>query len=106
MPAIVLAAVLALTGCSSGEEVSSPSALSACLQESCTVELSGVGAQTQTLDGQVPVRFDSSADGVAQLTIGGESISCRQGDSQTVAGYLVYCEQVRSQSLWLEISRI
>lgn len=75
-----------------------------CSGSSCTLTLSGAGAETEILDDTVSVRLAGASGGTAEFSVSGESATCAEGDSLTVADFAVTCTAVGDDSLTLEIS--
>ena len=95
IPALVLAAV-SVTACSTSS--------SSCARGTCTVTLSGAGAETEIMDDTVTVTLVGASNGVAMYEVDGRSSSCAEGDDQRVAGFEVVCTEVGDNKLTLEIS--
>jgi membrane protein implicated in regulation of membrane protease activity len=95
IPALVLAAV-SVTACSTSS--------SSCARGTCTVTLSGAGAETEIMDDTVTVTLVGASNGVAMYEVDGRSSSCAEGDDQRVAGFEVVCTDVGDNKLTLEIS--
>ena len=92
----LLAGGLLLAGCSfTSENVS-------CSGGSCTVTLSGEGAQAEIL-GQT-LTFGGVQDGRASLSVGGASVSCGEGESVTAGPMQIACSGVSDDSVELTAS--
>lgn len=92
----LLAGGLLLAGCSfTSENVS-------CSGGSCTVTLSGEGAQAEIL-GQT-LTFGGIQDGRASLSVGGASVSCGEGESVTAGPMQIACSGVSDDSVELTAS--
>lgn len=94
-----LAAGLALgslSGCSfSSNNVS-------CTTSSCSVTLSGEGAEAEILG--TTLNFGGVQDGRASLSVGGNSVSCAQGESVTAGPLELQCTSVSEDSVELTAS--
>lgn len=95
LPAVLLVAA-SLTACTSST--------SSCARGTCTVTLSGAGAETEIIDDTVTVKLVAASNGVAQYEVAGRSSTCAEGDEQQVAGFDVVCTEVGNNTLTLEIS--
>jgi hypothetical protein len=85
--------VAALTGCSfSSQNVS-------CSSGTCTVTLSGEGAEAEILG--TTLSFDGVQDGRASLTVGGTSVSCGEGESVSAGPLQLSCSGVTDDSVEL-----
>jgi hypothetical protein len=97
-PALLAAGIAfaALTGCTftSNNVTCSPS--------SCTVKLSGDGAEADIL-GQT-LAFAGTDNGRASLNVGGASVSCGQGESVTAGPLTLECTAVTDDSVELTAS--
>ncbi|MDP5181285.1 hypothetical protein QOZ88_01420 [Blastococcus sp. BMG 814] len=83
----------ALTGCSfSSENVS-------CSGGTCTVTLSGAGAEAEILGTTLSV--GSVQDGRASLSVGGTTVSCAQGESVAAGPLELACSSVTDDSVEL-----
>ena len=83
----------ALTGCSfSSDNVS-------CTSGSCTVTLSGAGAQAEIFG--TTLSFEGVQDGRASLSVGGASVSCGEGESVAAGPLEVSCSGVSDDSVEL-----
>ncbi|MGY1825305.1 MULTISPECIES: hypothetical protein [unclassified Blastococcus] len=86
----------ALTGCSfSSQNVS-------CSGGTCTVTLSGAGAEAEILGTTVSV--GSVQDGRASLSVGGTSVSCAEGESVAAGPLELACSSVTEDSVELRAS--
>ena len=89
-------ALAALTGCTfTSENVS-------CSGSSCTVTLSGEGAEAEILG--TKLSFDGTQDGRASLSVGGASVSCGEGESVTAGPLQLTCTSVTDDSVELTAS--
>ncbi|TFV53416.1 hypothetical protein [Blastococcus sp. TF02A-35] len=89
----LLAGGLFLSGCSfTSDNVS-------CSGGSCTVSLSGEGAEAEIL-GQ-KLTFGGVQDGRASLSVGGASVSCGEGESVTAGPLELSCSGVTDDSVEL-----
>ncbi|MGY2083656.1 hypothetical protein [Blastococcus sp. SYSU DS0539] len=85
-----------LTGCSfTSENVS-------CSSGTCTVTLSGDGAQAEILG--TTLSFDGVQDGRASLTVGGNSVSCGEGEGVAAGPLEISCTSVAADSVELTAS--
>lgn len=80
------------------------SSSSSCARGTCTVTLSGKGAETEIIDDTVTVTLVGASNGVAMYEVAGRSSTCAEGDEQQVAGFDVVCTEVGDNKLTLEIS--
>jgi hypothetical protein len=86
-------ALAALTGCSfSSQNVS-------CASSSCTVTLSGDGAEAEILG--TTLSFDGVKDGRASLSVGSNSVSCTEGESVSAGSLKLECSSVTDDSVKL-----
>ena len=86
-------ALAALTGCTfSSDNVS-------CSGSSCTVTLSGDGAEAEILG--TTLSLGSVQDGRASLSVAGASVSCAEGESVTAASLELQCTSVTEDSVEL-----
>jgi hypothetical protein len=86
-------ALAALTGCSfSSQNVS-------CESSSCTVTLSGDGAEAEILG--TTLSFDGVKDGRASLSVGSNSVSCAEGESVSAGSLKLECTSVTDDSVKL-----
>jgi hypothetical protein len=82
----LLAAALALTGCSlSSDNVS-------CSGQKCTATLNGDNASAEILG--TKVKLADTKDGRATLGVGGKSVSCAEGESISAGPLSVTCTKV------------
>ena len=89
----LLAGGLLLTGCSfTSDNVS-------CEGSSCTVTLTGEGAEAEIL-GQT-LTFGGVQDGRASLSVGGASVSCGEGESVNAGPLELSCSGVTDDSVEL-----
>jgi hypothetical protein len=87
------AAVAVLTGCTfSSNNVS-------CSTSSCTVELSGDGAEAEILG--TTLSLGGVQDGRASLSVGSTSVSCAEGESVTAGPLELECTTVTENSVSL-----
>ncbi len=87
-----------LTACSfsfSSENVS-------CSTSSCTVTLSGEGAEAEILG--TTLSFDGVQDGRATLSVGGASVSCGEGENVAVGPLQVQCSSITDDGVELTAS--
>ncbi|MGY1718435.1 MULTISPECIES: hypothetical protein [unclassified Blastococcus] len=83
----------ALSGCTlSSQNVS-------CSGGTCTVTLSGDGAEAEILG--TTLAFDSVQDGRATLTVGGTTVSCAEGESVSAGPLELACSSVTDDSVEL-----
>ncbi|WP_347058201.1 hypothetical protein ABC795_16210 [Blastococcus sp. HT6-30] len=81
----------ALTGCSfTSQNVS-------CSAGSCTVTLTGDGAQAEILG--TTLSFDGVQDGRASLSVGGNSVSCGEGEGVAAGPLQISCSSVTDDSV-------
>ena len=89
-------ALAALTGCTfTSNNVS-------CSGSSCTVTLSGDGAEAEILG--TTVSLGSVQDGRAALSVAGASVSCAEGESVTAGTLALECTSVTEDSVELTAS--
>ena len=89
-------ALAALTGCTfTSNNVS-------CSGSSCTVTLSGDGAEAEILG--TTVSLGSVQDGRASLSVAGASVSCAEGESVTAGTLALECTSVTEDSVELTAS--
>jgi len=89
-------ALAPLTGCSfSSKNVS-------CSGSTCTVTLSGSGAEAEILG--TTLTFGGVQDGRAQLSVGGASVSCGEGETVTAGPLSLECSGVTEDSVELSAS--
>ena len=85
-----------LTGCSfSSDNVS-------CSGNSCTVTLSGDGAEAKILG--TTLTFAGVQDGKASLSVGGASVSCGEGETVSAGPLRLECSSVADASVELTAS--
>ena len=85
-----------LTGCSfSSDNVS-------CSGRSCTVTLSGDGAEAEILG--TTLTFAGVQDGKASLSVGGASVSCGEGETVSAGPLRLQCSSVQDDSVELTAS--
>jgi hypothetical protein len=85
-----------LTGCSfSSNNVS-------CSGSTCTVTLSGDGAEAEILG--TTLTFGGIQDGKASLSVGGASVSCGEGETVTAGPLSLECSSVTEDSVKLSAS--
>jgi hypothetical protein len=70
-----------------------------CSTSSCTVTLSGDGAQAEVLG--TTVTLGSVQDGRASLEVGGASVSCAEGESVAAGPLSVECTSVTEDAVEL-----
>ena len=70
-----------------------------CTTSSCTVTLSGDGAEVEVLG--TPVSLGSVQDGRAALQVAGASVSCAEGESVAAGPLSVECTSVTEDSVEL-----
>ena len=86
-------ALAALTGCTfSSKNVS-------CSSSSCTVTLSGDGAEADILG--TTLSFDGVKDGRASLSVGSTSVSCAEGENVSAGSLKLECSSVTDDSVKL-----
>ncbi len=86
-------ALAALTGCTvTSDNVS-------CSESSCTVTLSGDGAEAEILG--TTLSLGSVQDGRASLSVGGASVSCGEGETVTAGPLQLECSSVTGDSVEL-----
>jgi hypothetical protein len=89
-------ALLPLAGCSlTSHNVS-------CSGSSCSVTLTGDGAEAEILG--TTLSFDGVQDGRASLSVGGASVSCGEGESVTAGPLQLTCSGVTDDSVELTAS--
>src|ERR687893_3057230 len=89
-------ALAALTGCTfTSENVS-------CSGSSCTVKLSGEGAEAEILG--TTLSLGSVEDGRASLSVAGASVSCAEGESVSAGSLQLQCTSVTEDSVELTAS--
>jgi hypothetical protein len=89
-------ALAALTGCSfSSDNVS-------CSGSSCSVTLSGNGAEAEILG--TTLSFDGVQDGRASLSVAGASVSCEEGENVTAGPLQLQCTSVTDDEVELTAS--
>ena len=92
----LLAGGLALTGCTfSSNNVS-------CSTSTCTVTLTGDGAEAEILG--TTLTFGGIQDGRAQLSVGGASVSCGEGETVSAGPLSLECSGVSDDSVELSAS--
>ena len=94
VPAVALA-MASLTACTSSNY--------ACSGDTCTVNLSGAGAETE-ISGDVSVSLVGASNGVAEYTVDGDTSTCAEGDTQQVGQFTVVCTEVGDDKVSLKIS--
>ena len=86
----------ALTGCTfTSDNVS-------CSGSSCSVTLSGEGAEAEILG--TTLSFDGVQDGRASLSVAGNSVSCGEGESVAAGSLELECTSVSEDSVELTAS--
>ncbi len=89
-------ALAALTGCSfTSDNVS-------CSGSSCSVTLSGDGAEAEILG--TTLSLGSVQDGRASLSVAGASVSCTEGESVTAGSLQLQCTSVTEDAVELTAS--
>ncbi len=89
-------ALAALTGCSfTSDNVS-------CSGSSCSVTLSGDGAEAEILG--TTLSLGSVQDGRAALNVAGASVSCTEGESVTAGSLQLQCTSVTEDAVELTAS--
>ena len=89
-------ALVSLAGCSfTSNNVS-------CSTSSCSVTLTGDGAEAEILG--TTLSFDGTQDGRASLSVGGASVSCAEGESVTAGPLQLTCTSVTDNSVELTAS--
>jgi hypothetical protein len=73
-----------------------------CSTSSCTVTLSGEGAEADILG--TTLTFGGVQDGRASLSVGGASVSCGEGEAVTAGPLEVTCSSVTGDSVELTAS--
>jgi hypothetical protein len=73
-----------------------------CSGSSCTVTLSGDGAEADILG--TTLSFGGTQDGRASLSVGGASVSCGEGESVTAGPLQLTCSTVSDDSVELTAS--
>ena len=73
-----------------------------CSTSSCTVTLSGEGAEADILG--TTLTFGGVQDGRASLGVGGASVSCAEGESVTAGPLELQCSTVTEDSVELTAS--
>ena len=89
-------AIVSLAGCSfTSNNVS-------CSTSSCSVTLTGDGAEAEILG--TTLSFGGTQDGRASLSVGGASVSCGEGESVTAGPLQLTCTSVTDDSVELTAS--
>ncbi len=70
-----------------------------CSTSSCTVTLTGDGAEVEILG--TTLSFGGIQDGRASLSVGGASVSCAEGESVTAGPLSLECSSVTDSSVEL-----
>ena len=86
--------LLSLAGCSFTSENFS------CDTNSCTVTLSGDGAEVDLPIGPT-ISFGGVQDGRASISVGGASVSCAEGESVSAGGLALECTSVSDDEVEL-----
>ena len=73
-----------------------------CSTSSCSVTLTGDGAEAEILG--TTLTFGGTQDGRASLSVGGASVSCGQGESVTAGPLQLTCTSVTDDSVELTAS--
>jgi hypothetical protein len=95
-PLLAGALLLPLSACSfSANGVS-------CSTSSCTVTLSGEGAEAEVLG--TTLSFGGVQDGRASLSVGGASVTCGEGETVTAGPLELTCSSVTGDSVELTAS--
>jgi spore coat protein U-like protein len=95
-PLLAGALLLPLSACSfSANGVS-------CSTSSCTVTLSGEGAEAEVLG--TTLSFGGVKDGRASLSVGGASVTCGEGETVTAGPLELTCSSVTGDSVELTAS--
>lgn len=89
--------LLPVTGCSFTTETFS------CDTDSCTVTLSGDGAEVDLPIGPT-ISLGSVSDGRASISVGGASVSCAEGEQVSVGGLSLECTSVSDDEVRLTAS--
>jgi hypothetical protein len=89
--------LLAVTGCSFTSENFS------CDTDSCTVTLSGDGAEVDLPIGPT-ITLGGVEDGRASISVGGASVSCAEGESVSAGGLALECTSVSDDEVKLTAS--
>jgi len=90
------ALLLPLSACSMSENGVS------CSTSSCTVTLSGDGAEAEILG--TTLTFGGVQNGKASLSVGGASVTCGEGETVTAGPLQVECSSVTDDSVKLTAS--
>lgn len=88
--------LLPLAGCTFGSNNVS------CSTSSCTVTLTGEGAEAEILG--TTLSFGGTQDGRASLSVGGASVSCAEGESVTAGPLQLTCSSITDDSVELSAS--
>ena len=94
-PLLAGALLLPLSACSSSNGVN-------CSSSSCTVTLTGDGAEADILG--TTLSFGGVQDGRASLSVGGASVSCGEGETVTAGPLQLECSSVTGDSVELTAS--
>ena len=86
-------ALVPLTGCSFSSNDFS------CSTSSCTITLNGAGSEVEVLG--TTVTLGSVQDGRADISVGGASVSCGQGESVTAGPLALECTSVTGDAVEL-----
>jgi hypothetical protein len=86
-------ALVPLTGCSFTSNNFS------CTTSSCTITLDGAGSEVEVLG--TTVTLGSVQDGRADISVGGASVSCGQGESVTAGPLALECTSVTGDAVEL-----
>ncbi len=73
-----------------------------CSASTCTVTLSGDGAETEILG--TTLTFGGVQDGRAQLSVGGASVSCGEGETVSAGPLSLECSGITDDSVELSAS--
>ncbi len=73
-----------------------------CSTSSCSVTLSGTGAEAEILG--TTLTFGGVQDGRAQLSVGGASVSCGEGETVSAGPLSLECSGVTDDSVELSAS--
>jgi hypothetical protein len=97
---LVLAAAALVGGCSVTTNTSK------CVNNECEVSLNGDGADADldTLAGEPTVTLEGASDGTADLSVDGEDVSCREGETVEAAGLSIECTDVGDDEVDLQVT--
>ncbi|GAA5143023.1 hypothetical protein GCM10023340_07540 [Nocardioides marinquilinus] len=79
---------------------------SKCVNDECEVSLNGDGAEADldTLGGEPTVTLEGASDGTAELTVDGDDVSCREGETVEAAGLSIECTKVGDDEVDLQVT--